>query len=231
MKDKRFIELVNLYVDRQISPGETAELEAELQASPRRRQVYQQYCRMHRATQLVYESFRKDAGRDAPQPAARGGSLVRLESARRRRSRWAYALGGMAAAACVGLFLSRTFLPADAVIGPVANQPVASLTVAAAPQVPPRVPVNLLADQSQASLVSLRNPLALEAGYPGMLSALQLAEAERALVGVPRERSLFDDDVFSLKPLLPEQNPRTYRNRRGAPNQPASEFSAFQFQR
>ena len=36
MKDTRFIELVNLYVDRQISSAETAELEAEIQASPRR---------------------------------------------------------------------------------------------------------------------------------------------------------------------------------------------------
>ena len=42
MKDTRFIELVNLYVDRQISAEETAELETEIQANPRRRQVYQE---------------------------------------------------------------------------------------------------------------------------------------------------------------------------------------------
>ena len=50
MKESRFIELVNLYVDRQISTAETAELEAEIQVSPRHRKIYQQYCHMQRAT-------------------------------------------------------------------------------------------------------------------------------------------------------------------------------------
>ena len=61
MKDNRFIELLNLYVDRQISPAETAELEAEIQSSPRRQKIYREYCQMHRATKLVYESFRHSA--------------------------------------------------------------------------------------------------------------------------------------------------------------------------
>ncbi len=61
MNDNRFIELVNLYIDRQISAAETAELEAEIQGNPRRRAIYKQYCQMHRATTLVYESFRAQA--------------------------------------------------------------------------------------------------------------------------------------------------------------------------
>lgn len=225
MNDQRFIELVNLYIDRQMSSQEAVELEAELQADPRRRQVYQEYCRMHRATQLVYESFRQEAGQEAPQPATRGGTLVRLESARRRRSRWAYALGGMAAAACVGLLLSGTYLaPTQAGAPTAAPQPGA--LAATAPQPAPAPPEPL-----PGSLASLRHPIALDSGFAGRLSPLQLEEVERALVGTPRERSLFDDDVFTSAPLLPDGGQRTYRNRRGGPSQPATEFTAFQFQR
>jgi hypothetical protein len=39
MKDNRFIELLNLYIDRQITAEETAELESEIQNSPQRQAV------------------------------------------------------------------------------------------------------------------------------------------------------------------------------------------------
>ena len=42
MKDNRFIELLNLYIDRQITVAETAELEAEIQQNPKRQAVYRQ---------------------------------------------------------------------------------------------------------------------------------------------------------------------------------------------
>ena len=61
MKDHRFIELLNLYIDRQITVDETAELEAEIQGSPQRQAVYRQYCQIHAATKVVYESFRAGA--------------------------------------------------------------------------------------------------------------------------------------------------------------------------
>ena len=53
MKDSRFIELLNLYVDREITPAEAAELEAEVQANEQRRRVYNQYCRIDRACTVV----------------------------------------------------------------------------------------------------------------------------------------------------------------------------------
>ena len=58
MKENRFIELLNLYIDRQITATETAELEAELQSNPKRQAVYRQYCQIHTATKQVYASFR-----------------------------------------------------------------------------------------------------------------------------------------------------------------------------
>ncbi|HYC71228.1 MAG TPA: hypothetical protein VEB66_08485 [Opitutaceae bacterium] len=222
MKDHRFIELVNLYIDRQISSAEAAELETELQANARRRQVYQQYCRMHRATQLVYESFRQEAGREAPQAGTKGGTLVRLEGARRRRDRWAYAFAGMAAAACVGLVVSRTILSVDETAPLAAGAP-AALNVAAQP--PARVPVELA---PAAPAIEVRSPLSLETDYQAMLAAFQLQEASRGLAVPAKERSLFDDDVFGGRALAPGQpNP----GRRGT-SPTASEFSAaFQFQR
>lgn len=220
MKDHRFIELVNLYIDRQMSPAEATELEAELQANPRRRQVYQQYCRMHRATQLVYESFRQEAGREAPQAGTKGGSLVRLEGARRRRGRWLYAAAGVAAAACVGLFVSRTMLTGGESTTAIAQE--APAPVAVARQAPARVPVEL--PPATPAAIQVRTPLTLETDYQAMLAAFQLQEAAQPA----RERSLFDDDVFGTRPLLPADQRPTPRR---APNQPTAEFTAFQFQR
>ncbi|MFA5112314.1 MAG: hypothetical protein WC443_12960, partial [Desulfobaccales bacterium] len=103
MKDNRFIDLVNLYIDRQITAAETAELEAEIQSNPRHRAIYRQYCQMHRATTLVYESFR--AGAPAQEAAAGEGTIARFE--RDRRAHWGYYAGGLAAAACLALVFAQ----------------------------------------------------------------------------------------------------------------------------
>ncbi len=235
MKDHRFTELVNLYIDRQISPEEAAELEGELQSDPRRRQIYGQYCRMHKATKLVYESFRQDAEREAPAPVGRGGVLVRLESARRRRHRWAYAAAGMAAAACFALIVVRmdttdeTQPPQTRIADTTPS--VEAARVAATPVIPDRVPVSLGADDASISFASLRNPLLLEADYQAVLAA------RRMLTDLPLQntsglpRSLFDDDVFGSKQVLPEQNLRPYRIRAGKRGEVQVENIGFQFQR
>lgn len=46
MREKRFIELVNLYLDREIDSNEKAELESALSASSRRRAVFLSYSRL-----------------------------------------------------------------------------------------------------------------------------------------------------------------------------------------
>ena len=48
MKESKFIELLNLYIDQQISPEDAALLEEAILQNPRRRQIYRQYCRMHK---------------------------------------------------------------------------------------------------------------------------------------------------------------------------------------
>lgn len=61
MKELRFIELLNLYVDQEISPAEAAELEAEIATKPDRRRTYEQYCRMQRGCSMLFEAVRAHA--------------------------------------------------------------------------------------------------------------------------------------------------------------------------
>ncbi len=97
MKDSEFLELLNLYLDHEITAADAARLEAEVQSNPNRRRIYQEYCRMQKACTLLAKDF-------ADQPAER--KVVEFEP---RRSAWTpglFASGGLAiAAACVALVL------------------------------------------------------------------------------------------------------------------------------
>lgn len=53
MNDKEFIELLNLYVDREISAEDALRLEKVVATNPRRREVYDQYCRIQKACSML----------------------------------------------------------------------------------------------------------------------------------------------------------------------------------
>ncbi len=236
MKDARFIELVNLYIDRQISPDETAELEAELQSHPRRRQIYNQYCRMHRATTLVYESFR--AGAEQPAGRVNGpASIARFEEgrirARRHRARWLYASGGLAAAACFAAVLairSGQFSGATAAT-PVPTPAAVAVTTPAAPQ-STEAPAPA-ATKPKADYIALFGSQGNAQDYAALLNTLR-QEQQRMLslnrAPLPRE-SLFDDGVFDGKPAYSTGNRSYDPAKPKASDQPNAEFTAFQFQR
>lgn len=100
MKDSEFIELLNLYLDAEISPTEASRLEAEVQRNPQRYQVYLQYCRMQKACTLLAADFTTDAP-----------SVVALKPAPGRSAGMnLFAVAGaMAAAACLAfVFVTRT---------------------------------------------------------------------------------------------------------------------------
>ena len=99
MKESKFIELLNLYVDHQISPADAAWLEQEIQQKPERRQIYRQYCQMQKACVLLAENFRTAA----PALAVPGGNVIKFQPRTRRVARAVYAAGAFAAAACVAL--------------------------------------------------------------------------------------------------------------------------------
>lgn len=55
MNDKEFIELLNLYVDREISAEDALRLEKMVATNPRRREIYDQYCRIQKACTMLSE--------------------------------------------------------------------------------------------------------------------------------------------------------------------------------
>jgi len=105
MKDSKFIELLNLYVDQEIAPDDAALLEAEIAHNPERRKVYLQYCRMHRASTVLFESFKSGAVPSGNRlaEAARSADhkiLVFPGTSENRSRRWTYGAGLVAIAAC-----------------------------------------------------------------------------------------------------------------------------------
>lgn len=147
MKDARFIELLNLYVDHQLTPSEARELEAELQAGPERRRTYQQYCRMQKACAQIFETERANAPA-TPRLARALADANRKITAHPFEPRhaagfapWAtwrniFAIGGLAAAAaCVALiYVLRDPAPHAAPPAPAAAP---AATIAATPAPPP----------------------------------------------------------------------------------------------
>lgn len=108
MKEPRFIELLNLYVDQQLSAQEAAELEAEIQQNPARRRTYQQYCRMQKGCALLFEHERTTAPASTALARAMADAdrkIVAFPEEAQRRSLWpaGFSIAAVAAAACVAL--------------------------------------------------------------------------------------------------------------------------------
>ncbi len=226
MKDTRFIELVNQYIDRQISPTETAELEAEIQVSPRHRKIYQQYCHMHRATKLVYESFRTNADLPALEKSQTGGSIAQFEHNRKRTS-WPYVVGGLAAAAaCFAVVVIRTgtFSHTDNAAAVAAARTV--VAVVAAVPVPAAQPVIAPAMDKQAS--------SAEQQYAALLSAKRQEEMRAFALNqqkVTQPISLFADDGLDNTQTLTAEAQKLFQQKRKTAKKDSTEFTAFQFQR
>jgi hypothetical protein len=109
MKDSEFIELLNLYLDHEISAADAARLETEVQSSPARHQVYLQYCRMQKACTVLA----KDFAIQSAAAEADGRKIVAFEPQSRNWGPSLWAAGGLvAAAACVALvFVTRAPAP------------------------------------------------------------------------------------------------------------------------
>lgn len=221
MSDNRFIELVNLYIDRQISAEETAELEAEMQANPRRRAIYRQYCRLHSATKQIYDRFRANA--TDPQSAAPAGRAGIPKFEIQPRKNWIHFVGGLTAAACLALAFVRYHGGTEPALGTITRvEPKPAALAAATPVVANPTP----------SLIGLRHDPLLENDYSTLLAALR-QEEQRSFANAEMQSnllpSLFDDGVFEVRPALPANGRRTFRSQHTPAQQ--AEFTAFQFQR
>lgn len=123
MNHKKFIQLLNLYVDGEANPLEAREVEREIENDPARRRIYDEYCRIQAATRLVYAQFRTAAAGAGPERAVAAGRL-RAAVAQPGRvpgppfRRVLFWTGG-AAAACLALAVAFWSMPH---IGPSESQ-------------------------------------------------------------------------------------------------------------
>jgi hypothetical protein len=101
MKDREFIELLNLYVDHEISAEDALRLEREVLSDPKRREVYDQYCRMQKACSILAEELLESAA---------GQASPSVESSARPRT-WGYGplVAGLAAACAAAVLSVRYF--------------------------------------------------------------------------------------------------------------------------
>jgi hypothetical protein len=98
MNDREFIELLNLYVDREISAEDARRLEAEVANHPGRREVYDQYCRIQKACSMLSEETLEASAAEA------ATNLISFPGARSWRL-GPMVVGLAAAAACAVIIL------------------------------------------------------------------------------------------------------------------------------
>jgi hypothetical protein len=103
MRDSEFLELLNLYLDHEISEADAARLEAEVQGNAKRRAIYLEYCRMQKACKVLAVDFQAES--QAPEKRV----LVARRSSRQVWRSGFFVAGGVAlAAACLTvLFVAR----------------------------------------------------------------------------------------------------------------------------
>lgn len=230
MTHTKFIELLNLYLDHEISMEDAAALEAEIQRDPKRREIYRQYCQMQRGCMQLATAFAAD---DAVAPERRTVTPA-ARSARTAFNTWTY---GVAAAAACAVFTFVTLLRQPA------TNPEGTLT-AATPAEPQTVAVASQPNPAPSvySLSELTTPRPeLHSVYTPTLVNLTTKPREKATLYADASGARFDwmDQVklapvegdefsFRVRPVVVEGE-RTYRSQR--PFEGKVEMTAFQFQR
>ena len=182
MKDSEFIELLNLYLDHEISTADAARLEAEVQSNLSRRKIYQQYCRMQKACKVLASDFQTEsaAAGDAVAKNVVAFDSSAADSARQRRNSGMYTVGAFAAAAaCVAVIFvgrQRQDTVSAAQAAPIA-QTAQALDVVSAPNA---VMVSHSPSVSRGGLVSVAGQRASAAKSPTSLGDNSLLLAANA---------------------------------------------------
>jgi hypothetical protein len=205
MKDSEFIELLNLYLDHEISPAKAALLEAEVTRDPARRQLYRQYCQMQKACVVL-------AGRFEGAEAGPRVNLLAASPVRRSRA-GLWATGFVAAAACAAFALLPRLHPAGT---PAAAAPASAAVAQSAPvEVRPAAP----AFNNFQPVFTVHAPMAAPATQLAWIQQVQMSPIA-PLSATP----LF----LAAKPGLDLEN-RSDAER--SPGAGPEEKAAFQFQR
>lgn len=158
MTESKFIELLNLYVDHQISAADAAQLEAEIHRDPERHKIYRQYCQMQKACSLMADTFRTEA----PAPAR----ADEWASTGRRFAPFGYAMGAVAAAACIALvqvFRSPSAdVPTPSTAVAVATATVSESPAIAAPTAPASLPTRVALQPAFAGFEPVKSESSLQ---------------------------------------------------------------------
>ncbi|MCF7686778.1 MAG: hypothetical protein K9M98_09780 [Cephaloticoccus sp.] len=104
MTTTKFTELLNLYLDHEINLEDAAKLEAEIQHNPVHREIYRQYCRMHKGCTLLARDF---VG--ATEPTAPKKIVVGAGKSRSQFTMWTTGLGLAAAAGFAVVLMTGKF--------------------------------------------------------------------------------------------------------------------------
>ena len=215
MKDTKFIELLNLYLDHQISETESAQLEAEIRSNPARYRLYRQYCQMQKGCTLLTEKFCAEAPAKASvAPAGRS-----------HRSAVAYYYAaGLAAAACVALLVVTR--PAGTNAGPALA---ASNPSDVRPVMPAPVRPTVAEPQEMRTVFTTQALAQLEAQAEG--SALFTAAGPSSFEWMNELRLHPVQSVPVVFESAPDRTPErdAFRSRR--PFQATVEMTAYQFQK
>lgn len=251
MKESEFLELLNLYLDHEISAEDAIRLEQELKTNAARRKVYRDYCRMQKACTMLAANFETEtteskAARDTKQEEAFSlpGFLWRW--------RTGFSLAGAAAVAAAlvtAFYVGRPAGvpgPADKMVGGPAVAPggapgaMALRTKSDQPPTTTRGLVSVAGRESSGAprITLVAAPLVLSAnnqtGSPLMTTALPASEDELAwvrsfqMISMQERKKIeqlrFETPVPSLRP---EGRPLGVRNSADA----EVEMTAFRFRK
>ncbi len=259
MKDSEFIQLLNLYLDHEITAADAARLEAEVQGHADRQKIYRQYCRMQKACTLLTTEFRPEI---APAPRRDRtlisfGEQLAAGAPRHVRAGSVYAIGGFAAAAaCVAIIFvgrGRHAPPESPMFAQTpAPQVAPAVLVAATPTASPVVsaPSNMNSDASATMVArSVSGPRALGVanrstlvGDPLLLTGSSQADA---MLAAAIEQANTQFAWMHNVQLTPIERPASQNNLRfemqptslrpdartigNRSTRPATEMAAFQF--
>ena len=148
MKDSEFIELLNLYLDHEISAADAARLEAEVQSDATRRRVYEDYCRMQKACRMLADDFATEPDATADDKIV---AFTQARSMQKARNRVQFVAGAfIAAAACLTVVVVGRYrqnaptVPAqNAVVQNTPAAPAVNQVVATQPTLVAATPVKL----------------------------------------------------------------------------------------
>jgi hypothetical protein len=248
MNDTEFIELLNLYLDHEISTADAARLEAEVQTNIARRRIYHQYCRMQKACKLAAADFHIDpvvATAAASDKKVVAFNPAAAAASRRQRAGGRYTIGTFAAlAACAAVvFVSRSqqttiTQPASAAPQPVAVAPASQITNPDAAFVANKTaaPRGLVSVPPRHQPMWVRDPLLLTGNTQAeAMRAAALNQANHQLAWIhavqlePVQQRATND--FSFTSTLQTEG-RALGNRANGPvkhSEPAEEMVTFRF--